>query len=63
LLLEAGALAAEAGPVLYVTGEESAAQVRCALTGSAPSASSFSSRPRPIWPPCSGTLMRSARAC
>jgi len=28
LLLEAGALAAEAGPVLYVTGEESAAQVR-----------------------------------
>ena len=28
LLLEAGALAAGAGPVLYVTGEESAAQVR-----------------------------------
>ncbi len=28
LLLEAGALVAEAGPVLYVTGEESAAQVR-----------------------------------
>ncbi len=28
LLLEAGALASEAGPVLYVTGEESAAQVR-----------------------------------
>jgi DNA repair protein RadA/Sms len=28
LLLEAGALAAESGPVLYVTGEESAAQVR-----------------------------------
>jgi DNA repair protein RadA/Sms len=28
LLLEAGALAARAGPVLYVTGEESAAQVR-----------------------------------
>jgi DNA repair protein RadA/Sms len=28
LLLEAGALAAAAGPVLYVTGEESAAQVR-----------------------------------
>jgi DNA repair protein RadA/Sms len=28
LLLETGALAAEAGPVLYVTGEESAAQVR-----------------------------------
>jgi DNA repair protein RadA/Sms len=28
LLLEAGALAAERGPVLYVTGEESAAQVR-----------------------------------
>jgi DNA repair protein RadA/Sms len=28
LLLEAGALAAEAGPVLYVTGEESAAQVK-----------------------------------
>src|SRR5579863_3391746 len=28
LLLEAAALAAEAGPVLYVTGEESAAQVR-----------------------------------
>ena len=28
LLLEAGALAAETGPVLYVTGEESAAQVR-----------------------------------
>jgi len=28
LLLEAGALIAEAGPVLYVTGEESAAQVR-----------------------------------
>ena len=28
LLLEAGALVAEVGPVLYVTGEESAAQVR-----------------------------------
>src|SRR5580692_7369920 len=28
LLLETGALVAEAGPVLYVTGEESAAQVR-----------------------------------
>jgi DNA repair protein RadA/Sms len=28
LLLEAGALAARSGPVLYVTGEESAAQVR-----------------------------------
>lgn len=28
LLLEAGALAADSGPVLYVTGEESAAQVR-----------------------------------
>ena len=28
LLLEAGALASESGPVLYVTGEESAAQVR-----------------------------------
>jgi DNA repair protein RadA/Sms len=28
LLLEAGALVAESGPVLYVTGEESAAQVR-----------------------------------
>jgi DNA repair protein RadA/Sms len=28
LLLEAGALVSEAGPVLYVTGEESAAQVR-----------------------------------
>jgi DNA repair protein RadA/Sms len=28
LLLEAGALVAETGPVLYVTGEESAAQVR-----------------------------------
>src|SRR6516225_11175371 len=28
LLLEAAALVAEAGPVLYVTGEESAAQVR-----------------------------------
>jgi DNA repair protein RadA/Sms len=28
LLLEAGALAAQQGPVLYVTGEESAAQVR-----------------------------------
>src|SRR5579875_2391237 len=28
LLLEAGVLAAESGPVLYVTGEESAAQVR-----------------------------------
>src|SRR3979411_2814495 len=28
LLLEAGALASEAGPVLYVTGEESAAQVK-----------------------------------
>jgi DNA repair protein RadA/Sms len=28
LLLEAGAMAAENGPVLYVTGEESAAQVR-----------------------------------
>jgi DNA repair protein RadA/Sms len=28
LLLEAGALAAKSGPVLYVTGEESAAQVR-----------------------------------
>jgi DNA repair protein RadA/Sms len=28
LLLEVGALAAESGPVLYVTGEESAAQVR-----------------------------------
>jgi DNA repair protein RadA/Sms len=28
LLLEAGALAAEKGPVLYITGEESAAQVR-----------------------------------
>jgi DNA repair protein RadA/Sms len=28
LLLEAGALAAAAGPVLYITGEESAAQVR-----------------------------------
>jgi DNA repair protein RadA/Sms len=28
LLLEAAALAAEAGPVLYITGEESAAQVR-----------------------------------
>ena len=28
LLLEAGALAAARGPVLYVTGEESAAQVR-----------------------------------
>ncbi len=28
LLLETGALAAETGPVLYVTGEESAAQVR-----------------------------------
>jgi DNA repair protein RadA/Sms len=28
LLLEAGALAAQSGPVLYVTGEESAAQVR-----------------------------------
>jgi DNA repair protein RadA/Sms len=28
LLLEAGALAAKTGPVLYVTGEESAAQVR-----------------------------------
>jgi DNA repair protein RadA/Sms len=28
LLLEAGALVAEGGPVLYVTGEESAAQVR-----------------------------------
>jgi DNA repair protein RadA/Sms len=28
LLLEAGALASETGPVLYVTGEESAAQVR-----------------------------------
>src|SRR6202012_1424270 len=28
LLLEAGALAAATGPVLYVTGEESAAQVR-----------------------------------
>jgi DNA repair protein RadA/Sms len=28
LLLEAGALVAEAGPVLYITGEESAAQVR-----------------------------------
>jgi DNA repair protein RadA/Sms len=28
LLLEAGALAAQRGPVLYVTGEESAAQVR-----------------------------------
>jgi len=28
LLLEAGALAATAGPVLYITGEESAAQVR-----------------------------------
>jgi len=28
LLLEAGALASESGPVLYITGEESAAQVR-----------------------------------
>ncbi|MBV9449789.1 MAG: DNA repair protein RadA [Streptosporangiaceae bacterium] len=28
LLLEAGALVAESGPVLYITGEESAAQVR-----------------------------------
>ena len=28
LLLETGALVAESGPVLYVTGEESAAQVR-----------------------------------
>src|ERR1700721_3459777 len=28
LLLEAGALVSQAGPVLYVTGEESAAQVR-----------------------------------
>jgi DNA repair protein RadA/Sms len=28
LLLEAGAMVAESGPVLYVTGEESAAQVR-----------------------------------
>ncbi|HEY1322167.1 MAG TPA: AAA family ATPase, partial [Streptosporangiaceae bacterium] len=28
LLLEAGAMVSEAGPVLYVTGEESAAQVR-----------------------------------
>src|SRR4029077_8534658 len=28
LLLEAGAQAAQAGPVLYVTGEESAGQVR-----------------------------------
>src|SRR6516164_7972993 len=28
LLLEAGALVSESGPVLYVTGEESAAQVR-----------------------------------
>ena len=35
LLLETGAMAAEAGPVLYVTGEESAAQVRSPAARSA----------------------------
>ena len=58
LLLEAGALAAGNGPVLYVTGEESAAQVRLRADRiGAVSRTSFWP-PRPTSARCSSTWRR-----
>ena len=63
LLLEAGALAAAHGRVLYVTGEESAAQVRLRADRIGAMSDPCSSPRRRISARCSGTCRRWSRAC